>query len=178
MGEITNVILKCLKRDRNSQKALYTYLLPYLKAVARRYLRESNYSKDALQESFVIIFRSLHKYDSNKGDIIKWTTRIVINVCLNINNRLIKKSVEYDNKYHDIKLESAVDTRLEIEEVLSQLKSMPSKYYNVFNLYIIEGYKHAEIAELLGLSVELSRKRLSRAKAWVESNLEMNKKYE
>ncbi|MEM9929603.1 MAG: RNA polymerase sigma factor, partial [Bacteroidota bacterium] len=80
-----------VRGDRSAQKALYQTLLPYLRAVAIRYLKDESYQKDALQESFVKLFRSLGRYDPAKAPLKAWAARIVINTCLNFNQRIIEQ---------------------------------------------------------------------------------------
>lgn len=167
-----NLIELCRSNNRSAQKELYTLLLPYLRSIAQRYIRDHSYMKDILQESFVKVFKSINTYDPEYGSIQKWAARIVVNSCFNYNDRVIKTpNVEFDNSKHDLaestsNLESFTD-----EHLLILLKKMPSEYFRVFNLFIIDGYSHDEISDILSISSTLSRKRLSRAKLWLKKAL-------
>ena len=85
-----DLVKACIAKEKQAQKQLYQLLLPYLRAVANRYLRDTSYLKDALQESFVKIFKNLNKYDFDKAPFKKWAAKITINQCLNLNTRVIK----------------------------------------------------------------------------------------
>ncbi len=146
--------------------------MPYLRAVTRRYLRDPLYEKDVLQESFVKIFKSLQDYDPNKGTLKKWATRVVINTCFNYNDRIIKQPIEtWDATKYDIAASLDQPKVLTDEQLLALLRAMPSDYARVFMLFIIEEYSHEEIAEMIGISQSLCRKRLSRAKVWLKKTI-------
>jgi len=166
------LIQACQAKDRAAQKALYLALLPYLRAVINRYLRDNSYEKDALQESFVKIFRSIDKYDPAKAPVKNWAARIVINTCLNYNERVIGlPAEEFIAETHDsenaeeIKLDKITD-----EKMLNVLKAMPQGYFEVFNLFVIDEYSHKEIAKMLNIAEAVSRKKLSRAKNWLRKS--------
>lgn len=166
------LIKACRSQDRMAQKQLYELLLPYLRAVANRYLRDTSYTKDVLQESFVKIFRSLDKYDFQKAPIKKWAAKVVVNTSINFNNRVIKYAIiEFDTAQHDVDFIPIVANQLTNEHLLKILKQLPKGYFEVFNLFVIDEYKHEEIAKILGISEVLSRKRLSRAKEWLKKNI-------
>ena len=164
-----NIIKSCVAQNRSAQKQMYLLLLPYLRAVSARYLKDSSYVKDVLQESFVKIFKHLEDFDSNKGSLKSWSARIVINNCYNFNERIIGDSFqEFDSLEHNMICFPELLEDISDEQILSLLKQMPIGYYEVFNLFMIEGYSHEEIAKILEISEALSRKRMSRARSWVK----------
>ncbi len=166
------LIEKCRSNDRAAQKELYSMTLPYLRAVAHRYLRDQSYIKDVLQESFIKVFKNISSYNSEKGTIQNWATKIVINSCFNYNDRVIKTpNVELDHGKHDIAFSNTNYESFSDEDLLLLLKKMPTEYFRTFNLFVIDGYSHDEIADLLKISSSLSRKRLSRAKQWLKNQL-------
>ncbi|MEM1319162.1 MAG: sigma-70 family RNA polymerase sigma factor [Bacteroidota bacterium] len=163
------LIQSCKLQNRRAQKQLYELLLPYLRAIASRYLRDTSYVKDALQESFVKVFKHLDQYDPQKAALHKWAAKIVVNACLNYNKRIIgTANEELDPTKHEIICFPQVMKDLSDEHVLFILKQMPLGYFEVFNLFVIDGYHHDEIAELLQITEGLSRQRLSRARAWLK----------
>ena len=168
--EITQVIINgCLLGDTKAQKHLYLNLLPYMKAIAFRYLKDPSFSKDVLQESFIKIFKKLENFDPQRASIKSWAAKIVINTSINYNHRIIgEPNLELEVEKHDvICLQSALENLSE-EHILNLLKKMPRQWFEVFNLYIIDGYSHKEISLLLNIPVSLSRKRLSRGRDWVK----------
>lgn len=165
------IIKACRNQEQGGQKQLYQLLLPYLRAVAMRYLKDDSYVKDVLQESFVKIFLNIDKYDSEKARIEKWAARITINSCLNYNQRVIGKvKAELSVKFKQLQFSPMIMQSLSQEDLLKFLKSMPKEFFNVFNLQVIDGYTHKEISNLLGISEALSRQRLSRARVWLKKN--------
>lgn len=165
----TQIIKACQANNRLAQKQLYGLLLPYLGVVAERYLRDPSYKKDVLQEAFVNIFRNMDRFDAAKGAFKYWAVRIVINSALNYNQRVVgKPNEEITFEHHTIAEQPTAIERLSNDELILFLKSMPADYYTVFNLFVIDGYAHEEIADSLGISKALSRKRLSRARDWIK----------
>jgi len=170
-----NIIKSCIQQQRVAQNKLYTMLLPYLRAVAYRYLKDTSYTKDVLQEGFIKIFKNLNTYDSNKAPLKQWATRIIINIALNFNNRIIG-APKMDITSADINAFSTPKAlrNMSNEHLLHVLKQMPENYFRVFNLHIIDGYNHQEIGDLLKISPELSRKRLFRARTWLKKTFHEN----
>lgn len=166
----------CLSQNRAAQKQMYELLLPYLRAIASRYLIDTSYTKDVLQESFVKIFRSISHYNFEKAPFKQWAARITINNCLNYNKRVIGVPIEeLVVAKHQGMVFPAVSEKWSTENMLLLLKQMPEDYFEVFNLNIIDGYSHAEISELLNISEDLSRKRLSRGKTWLKNFFQMER---
>lgn len=163
-----NLISGCIAHDQRAQKELYFRMLPYLSAICVRYLRNTSYEKDVLQESFVKIFKNIEKFDSKKASFRTWAAKIVINTCINSNNRVqIKNTDEFDLTIHEKVEHPVVSENFTDDRLLRILKKMPKHYFEVFNLFIIEGYKHKEISEMLNISEDVSRKRLSKGRKWL-----------
>jgi len=162
------LIFKCKSKERFAQKKLYKVLLPYLAAVVRRYLFDKSFEKDILQESFIKIFRHIDQFDSSKGVFHKWAVRITINTCLtqNTKNSSIQEE-ELRIGEHDLILGPTQYSKISNEKLLKVLQGMPTQYFEVFNLYVIDEFDHKEIASMLSINEELSRKRLSRGKKWL-----------
>ena len=170
-----DIIRACIKQQRAAQGKVYKTLLPYLRAVAYRYLKDTSYVKDVLQESFIKIFRRLDKYDASNGTLKQWTARIVINTSLNYNERIIGLPKEELKMFKlDIHHAPLAIQKLSNEHLLYILKQMPDKYFKVFNLHVIDGYSHQEIGSILNISQELSRQRLSRARNWLKKIFHKN----
>ncbi len=162
------LISACVANQRAAQRELYDRCLPYLGLIARRYLREEAEIKDVLQDSFIAIFQKLHQFDPSRASFKTWSTRVVINNCLKRNAKHEKTAtVELRPETHAPTLPPAVLTTFNNKELTDWLKQMPPEYYEVFNLNVVEGFSHAEIAELLGIDAALSRQRLSRARKWL-----------
>ena len=166
------LISRCVKQERKAQKALYQLLLPYLTGVCKRYLRNPSDLHDALQDSFVNVFRAVETYDESKAEFHTWATRITINCTLKLNQRLYK--VETNELIEESALISHIPCvldQLNDEDLLAYLKRMPASFLEVFNLHLVDGYSHKEIADMLDIHESLSRQRLSRAKKWVKERM-------
>lgn len=127
---------------------------------------EDSKAQDALQETFIRIFRSFNTYNPDKGALTTWMRKIAVNCCL---RSLSKKNLEisnlsivdYDQRYS---IDAIAVSNLQRDDLLELVKSLPDGYRQVFNLAVIEGYSHREIGELLGIKEVSSRSNLSRAK--------------
>lgn len=166
------LIALCASGNRGAQKQLYQLLLPYLNALCKRYLNDQSVLKDVLQETFISLFLNIHKYDAAKASFKTWATKIAINFCLKQNQKNKKwPTAEFLLSEHDLPAEPDVFKKLTDEEILKELKKMPENYYEVFNLYVIDGFSHKEIAEMLNIEPSLSRQRLTRGREWLKKKL-------
>ena len=173
------LIRRCTLEDRASQKELYLQLLPYIRAVCRRYAFKQTDLNDILQEAFFLIFSKIGQYDSTKGAFHSWAVRIAINSTINYNKRIsINNEDEFQLQYHDHAIEPEVYKKMSNEELLALMQEMPKSYFDVFNLHVIDQYSHEEIADLLGINIALSRKRLSRARYWLRTTISEKAKVE
>ena len=168
--EINSLILERLKKqDHRAQREFYDLMLPYLRAICSRYLYDKSNVKDILQESFISIFTNIDSFDSQKGNIRKWSSTVVINKSINQNKKIARRQEsKFEIKIHDLGESDAV-SKMTDEDLLFILKKMPPELLDVFNLNIIDGYSHREISDLLSISVLASRKKLSRARQWLQS---------
>jgi len=167
-------IQKCKEYNPQAQKFVYDALLPYLNSICKRYLSDSGSRSDVLQDAFIKIFTKIGQFDSNRGEFKSWTARIVINACLQHGNKKIsRKETELTSIEYQIPMSPVIIDRLSNEEILSVLRKMPKAYYQIFNLYIVDGFSHDEIATMLEIKTSLSRKRLGRARDWIASKTEL-----
>ncbi|MFT4778934.1 MAG: RNA polymerase sigma factor (sigma-70 family) [Flavobacteriales bacterium] len=157
----------CLRGESAYQRELYDLLVPYLNGICGRYLDNTSHRKDVLQEAFILIFKKINQFDSSKGAFHSWASRIVINLSLK-QNKSGKKLVHFQAEKGEETIAVAPDviSQMSNEELIRFLRTMPPKFYEVFILFVVDGYAHEEIAEILGIKVSLSRKRLVRARTW------------
>ncbi len=169
------LISACIANERPAQRELYDRCLPYFGLVARRYLSQEAETKDVLQDSFLQIFQKLHQFDPTRASFKTWSTRVIINNCLkrNAKNRRLATE-ELNSEAHTQAIAPEVLTAFDNKELTDWLKTMPSEFYEVFSLSVVEGYSHAEIANLLGIDAALSRQRLSRARKWLAKACEID----
>ena len=170
------LIQGCKTSNRAAQKQLYSLLLPYLNIVCKRYLNNNEERQDILQEAFINIFSNIDKYDSSRSQFKTWAVKIVINCCLKHNQKSAKIiTKEFVIEKHTQAIDPEILAWFSDEDLLAFLKTMPQKYFEIFNLHIIDGFSHKEIGELLGIDDALSRKRLSRAREWLSASKQQTK---
>lgn len=139
--------------------------------VCKRYLRNTQDAEDALQESFIKIFKNIGSFES-KGSFEGWMRTIVVNQCLrfieNQKRRLDEaEPIDEERKY----IPPADPTEFEWSELVAVMNELPDGYRTVFNLYVMEGYRHAEIALRLGISEGTSKSQLARARRYMQNRL-------
>jgi len=169
-----DVIQKCKDYNPHAQKTVYEILLPYLNSLCRRYLSYSTNRNDALQEAFINIFTKIDQFDIRRGEFKSWSAKIAINACLQHSKKVSSRNeIELSSTQYQIPISPDIISRLTNEEVLKVLSNMPLEYFRVFNLFIIDGFSHDEIAEMLEIKSSLSRKRLARAREWISHRTEL-----
>ncbi|MFK7806193.1 MAG: RNA polymerase sigma factor [Saprospiraceae bacterium] len=166
------LIAACVSNDRNAQKQLYDILLPYLNVICQRYLNNQSERSDVLQETFISLFKNLNQFDIAKASFKTWATRIAINYCLKNNEKRSRLATqELVVNLHEPKVNPEGLSNLTNEELLTWVKKMPNNYFTVFNLFVVDGFSHKEIADILKIEESLSRQRLSRSKTWLKDKL-------
>ena len=163
-----DIIEKCKQNNRISQLQLYNQYCDGMYVVAMRFVKDSMEAEDIVQEAFIKAFEKLHQY---KAEVTfgAWLKRIVINKSIDLLKSKKQQMLELDevhlkvidNNYED---EWLVDDAITLDEVKEAIKKLPDKYQYVVMLYLIEGYDHQEIAEILNITGVASRTQLSRGK--------------
>ncbi len=160
----TNLIKRCKKQDSTAQKVIYNKYAGLFFGICLRYMKNAMDAEDALIESFYKIFSKIDQF-KEEGSFEGWMKRIVINECL----MKIRKSnnlnlhVDIDNAFN-IGEDAQIESNLNFNELMELIDELPTGYRTVFNLYVLEGFKHREIAEILGISINTSKSQLILAK--------------
>ncbi|AXT63469.1 RNA polymerase sigma factor [Aquimarina sp. AD10] len=150
--------------DRNSQYQLYDLYVDAMYNVSMRILNVKEDAEDVIQDSFVDAFKNLSsfRYESTFGS---WLKRIVINKSI---NQLKQKKIALvpldQHEYHLNEEIYPVITTLDIQKIKTSITMLPQGYRQIINLYLIEGYDHIEIGEILNISVSTSKSQYHRAK--------------
>lgn len=173
----TALIESVIRKERWAQKALYDEYYGYLMSVCLRYSDSENEAEDLLHESFIKIFNNIDKYIVGTS-LKNWVMKIAVNTA--IDNMRKKKNAKI------IKLEVAGEFQFVTEDALSQLtaeeiikaiQKLSDIYRSIFNLYVIEGYSHKEISELLNISESTSRSNLVKARKKLKEILLNNENF-
>ncbi len=160
--DIDKIILLCKKKDPRAQKMLYAEYSPLLFSVSRRYLKNEEDAEDALIEAFFKILTKINDYRGS-GSFEGWMRRIVVNECLMKLRKKRNFTLALEEAY-SVGEKEMITPNLAYKDLLSVLELLPTGYRTIFNLYEIEGYKHREIAEKLGISINTSKSQLILAK--------------
>jgi RNA polymerase sigma-70 factor (ECF subfamily) len=168
-----DLLQACQRHDRRAQQLLYDRYAPLLFGVCKRYVKSREDAEDVLVEAFYKILTNIH-YFKNEGSLEGWMRRIVVNEALMFLrkqhnfNMTVEINTQLDTEAEPL---TAVD-ELAAQDILDLLDGLPTGYRTVFNLYVIEGYKHREIADLLGISIHTSKSQLILAKKKLQDLLE------
>ena len=193
---VSEVLIKeCKRYNKLAQKELYEMYLPLFKGLCRRYAYCDDDAKDMMQEGFIKIFVKIKQF-KGQGSFEGWMKRIMINTALSYYGKKSKKEIltanndfsdkknfEGSNNADEMELETSDINKgtfgydivngvnFSYDELFSMLDQLPKPFRDVFNLHIIEGYKHKEIAEMFNIDENTSRTRLLRARNMMQEIL-------
>ena len=167
------IVEQCKQNNRNAQRALYGQYCEGMFIVAQRYLKDSAAAEDAMQEAFIKAFQKINQF---KGDVTfgAWLKRIVINTCL---DTLKARKADLQTLNEDVmsiadeEEDWSVPDETTIKEVISAIETLPRAYREVVQLFLLEGYDHKEISEVLDISESASRTNLHRGKSILKRTL-------
>ncbi|MEQ9299827.1 MAG: sigma-70 family RNA polymerase sigma factor [Cyclobacteriaceae bacterium] len=165
------LIKGCRQNKARAQKALFDKYSGKMLGVVLRYIKDRDESEEVMITSFMKVFDKIDQFKS-EGSFEGWIRRIMVNESL----MYLRKN---KNMYLEVDLEKAdrdpnygqLSDHLEAEDLMRMVQELPMGYRTVFNMYAIEGFSHAEIAEHLGINVNTSKSQLSRARAVLQKQL-------
>ena len=170
----TELIEKCKQNNRKAQLQLYAQYCDGMYVVANRFVKNSMEAEDIVQEAFIKAFSKLHQY---KAEVTfgAWLKRIVINKSIDV----LKSKKQHLQDLEEVHLKVVDDAdnewlvadHITIEDVKHAIAQLPEKYELVVMLYLIEGYDHQEISEILNITEVASRTQLSRGKVKLQELL-------
>ena len=176
--EIENIVSGCVKLQRDSQKKFYTYFYSYSMSICLRYANTDDDAMEIANDGFLKIFKELSsfvaRYDDMEASLKGWMKRIMVNTAIDHyrKNQKHQSNVSIDdNMFHlSENGETSID-KMSYEEIFRIVQQLSPVYRTVFNLYVIEGYKHEEIAKKLKISVGTSKSNLAKAKLNIQKML-------
>lgn len=170
--KISALLNGCRQNDRNSQKELYYLLRGFAMKICYRYTNAQEESEEIMNEGFVKLFKHISQFDEHRQEdtllsLKGWFKRILVNTCIDhyrksnasVNGRVLNTESELipDNS------ETGIDM-LSYKEIIEAIRLLSPGYRAVFNLFVIEGLSHEEIAQVLGISIGASKSNLSKAR--------------
>lgn len=157
------LIIACRKMHRDAQRKMYEQLAPKLYQVCKRYLKKEEDIEEVMADTFFIIFTKLDQLKENNA-FYSWAKKIAVNECLHLLKKNVNFNLYLEETSFRIQPEVAEDTQLEEQDMLKLLQLIPEGCRTVFNLFVIEGYAHKEIASMLKISEGTSKSQLNVAK--------------
>lgn len=171
------LIAACLRHERAAQRVLYEKYRTPLYRLCLRYARDAQEAEDFLHESFLLIFKDLGQL-RQPAALAAWLRRLTINTCL---QQLRKRPDWYT--MDEYKTENLADTiegeddnsllDIPIQLLLEAIRSLPDGYRTVFNLFVVDGFSHQDVAAQLNISVGASKSQLHKAKAMLQKKIQL-----
>ena len=170
------IIKGCIRNDRHCQRALFERYAGLMLSVCRRYTRHEMEAEDIVQDALIKVYKNIDKFKF-EGSFEGWIRRIVVNTALkNYKKSSVQKEQIGLESYQEGSLEPEAISNLGVEELMTLIAGLPEGYRIVFNLYIVEGYSHREIADMLNIQESTSRSQLVKARRILQELLTQRNK--
>ena len=167
------LIRGCIKEDESSQRELFRKYAGKMLGVCQRYAHNSGDAEDIVQDAFIKVFEKIHQF-KNEGSFEGWVRKIVVNTALK-KYTLIRYDKEVSgfeiNDRNESSTEASAFSHLTEKELLLLINNLPDGYRLIFNLYVIEGYQHEEIAQMLKIQPGTSRSQLVKARNMLKQQI-------
>lgn len=167
-----DIVEQCKANSRKAQLALYKQYCDGMFCVAMRFLNNADDAEDVLQESFIKAFQKIHQF---KGDVTfgAWLKRIVINKSIDFLKSKHQKMTELDESYMQLETDEdwSIEEHITLDEVKLAINQLPEKYKYVVMMFLIEGFDHKEISQVLNITGSACRTRLLRGKGQLKELL-------
>lgn len=173
MQEFKEIIDGCIRGERAAQDRLYKRFSSLLFGICMRYAGNRMEAQDVLQEVFVKVYNNIATYN-HEGSFEGWLRRIAVNTSITNYRKNLKHAFQKDvDDLMKTAEEPATfeDLDFTAEEMMQCIERLPTGYKTIFNLYVIEGFMHKEISDMLGIDVNTSKSQLSRAKTHLQREL-------
>jgi RNA polymerase sigma factor (sigma-70 family) len=164
------LITKCIKKNREAQEALYRKYSPALYGLCMKYSRNKSEAEDNLHDSFMTIYDKIHQYGF-KGSFEGWLKRITVNTVLQKYRKKDPLSLLSPVRDQMEEEGSGKESDVSLGQLLQFIQELPQKYRITFNMYVLDGYTHKEISEILGTSPGTSKSNLSRARMILQEKI-------
>ena len=176
--QLLHIVQGCVKANRQSQKVFYKRYYGYAMAICMRYCNSHEDALEIVNDGFLKIFKNIEifnsRYENYEASLIGWMKSIMIHTAIDYFRKSSKNKVvdEIEEMHFEITYsdETSID-RMSYKEILELVQKLSPVYRAVFNLYVIDGFKHEEIAKQLNISVGTSKSNLAKAKMSIQKML-------
>lgn len=174
--EETEIIKLAVENNRQAQQQIYSRFSSKMLSVCRQYIKDIQLAEDVMITAFMKVFTNLNKFE-HKGSFEGWVRRIMVNECISY-LRVQKKVKFVEDEIYVEESFNATDSQFSIDQIQFLIDALPDGYRMIFNLYAIEGFKHNEIAKMLGINEGTSKSQLSHARKMLQIQIIILKKQE
>lgn len=167
------LIAGCLKGEQTAWKALYEAYSGRMLGICLRYVADLEVARDVMQDGFVKVFSSLDKFRGD-GPLGAWIRKIFVNESLEYLRRtrtLRHETISLDDAVFSPAEEAAALSNLSADDLMAMVRQLPPSLRTVFNLQVVEGYSHREIAAMLHIEESTSRAHYMRARRWLQKKM-------
>lgn len=170
------IIRGCINNERLAQKRLYERFYGRMMGVCMRYASHKEQATEMLNVGFMKVFQTLESFANRGGNLEAWIYRIVVNTCIDYLRSEVRHQHAEIEKTVYAEATTDIIADLNAEQIMEMVNKLTPAYRAVFNLYVVEGYSHKEIGELLGINEGTSKSNLAKARARLqEMIIELNK---
>ena len=167
---LNKLIKQCAKNDRKAQEEIYQLFAGKLYSICLKYSKNKQEAQDNFQDGFITIFNKIGQFNF-QGSFEGWLKRVMINTVL----LKYRKKTVLNIVTEDIPDEVVVDIdedEVSLDFLLGLIRELPERYRMVFNLYVLDGFSHKEISEMLQIAEGTSKSNLARARAILKQKIE------
>lgn len=170
------IIKGCLRWDRSSQNALYRHFYAYGMGICLRFVNDEGEAISILNDGFLKVFTHIKKYQLEQP-FAPWFRKVLVNTAINhlAKNKKFKQEMNVES-IKEPQTETPLESLIPYQDLLNMIHSLSTAYRMVFNLYVMDGYTHEEIAQELGINVATSKSNLARARAKLRELVQQNLK--
>jgi len=170
-----DLIRQAADNNRHAQQKVYSKYAPKMLSICRQYIKDLHQAEDIMITAFMKVFTNLKNFE-HKGSFEGWIRRIMVNECISY-LRVQKKVGFLEDEFYVEDTFNNIESHFSVEDIQSLIDSLPDGYKMVFNLYAVEGFKHQEIAKMLGISEGTSKSQLCHARKMLQEQINKQKNY-
>jgi RNA polymerase sigma-70 factor (ECF subfamily) len=167
---LDQLILNCKKNDAKAQSQIYKLFSGTLFSICLKYSRNRAEAQDTLHDAFIIVFKKIEQY-KHKGSFEGWLKRVTVTTALQKFRSKGVLEIVNEEQIEDVSLEID-EEQVSLDFLLKIIQELPDRYRLVFNLYVLDGFSHNEVAEMLSISSGTSKSNLARARHILKQKIE------
>lgn len=171
----SHLIKQSLQKNRKAQKLLYDRYAPKMLSLCAYYIKDVQRSEEVMLNGFLKVFTKLDQF-AHKGSFEGWIRKIMVFECISFLRKKNKLIFTDQIEIFEEMVENEIELNIAVEDLQNYINELPEGCKIIFNMYVIEGYKHAEIAEILQLSIGTSKTQLYRARKSLQKMISTHKK--